>query len=481
MPVLFVLLTCLISGLWNRTLASSETHRLYVNFREVQTSQVETNILHTSDGITPLRKDQEGYFVSNTQLMPISGAYPFITFTPVAKMDNFLPGRFEIRIRFSKDDIIWEDWRPVERSHEIEYSDTLFIGNMLFLDTSFHYFEYMIVFFRDLQSRSPLRLKEFRFDFFSPGRAFDPASQSGTPFGQTPPELIPEAYIDGECPCPLPAYETRTDWNCPDGQDPTTPNPTSTTVTHMIVHHSAGPNSSSNWAAAVLSIWNLHVNTNNWDDIGYNWLIDPNGVIYEGRGGGNNIQGAHFCSKNSGTMGICLMGNYETAEPTPEALESLEKLLAWKSCDSDLKPLGAALHVSSGLVLPHISGHKQGCNTLCPGGNLFEKLPEIRTHTQTILDQCTAVNPIDRLHDVALDIFPNPSSGAFYVLWETARSQEGEIQLVNVSGKVVYRAPVHFIPGKQRLEIATRQLPAGMYALTIRAGEQLISESVMIQ
>lgn len=192
------------------------------------------------------------------------------------------------------------------------------------------------------------------------------------------------------CPCPLPAYLSRTDW-CPDGNCPANPTPAFTVVTHLIVHHSAGPNTSSDWPAVVRAIWDFHVNVNGWADIGYNWLIDPDGNLYEGRG--DNVLGAHFCGTNSGTMGVCMLGNFQETDPSQDALTQLEKLLAWKSCDASIDPLATAFHASSGLNLYRISGHRDGCSTECPGDHLYPLLPQLRQAVRNRIDNICSSQP----------------------------------------------------------------------------------------
>lgn len=192
------------------------------------------------------------------------------------------------------------------------------------------------------------------------------------------------------CPCPLPAYQSRSDW-CPDGSCPADPTPNFTVVTHLIVHHSAGPNSSSDWPAVVRAIWDFHVNVNGWADVGYNWLIDPDGNIYQGRG--DNVLGAHFCGTNAGTMGVCMLGNYQEDDPAQDALFQLEKLLAWKSCEASIDPLATAYHPSSGLNLYRISGHRDGCSTECPGDHLYPLLPQLRQAVRNRIDNLCSSQP----------------------------------------------------------------------------------------
>lgn len=193
------------------------------------------------------------------------------------------------------------------------------------------------------------------------------------------------------CPCPQPVFEDRLDW-CPMGTCPEIASPTFTNESHLIVHHSATSNTSADWAATVRSIWDFHVNTNGWDDVGYNWLIDPNGVLYEGRG--DRVRGAHFCGTNANTMGVCMLGDFTSISPTNAAKATLAELLAWKSCDRALDPLGTSLHNSSGLNLMHISGHRDGCSTACPGNTFYPQLNQMRNDVVAFIDaNCSSLAP----------------------------------------------------------------------------------------
>ncbi|NNE28031.1 MAG: hypothetical protein HKN16_00240, partial [Saprospiraceae bacterium] len=185
------------------------------------------------------------------------------------------------------------------------------------------------------------------------------------------------------CPCPFPGYLDRQAW-CPDNNCPPNPDPVSTSVSHLIVHHSAGTSVSTNWAFIVESIWDFHVNVNGWSDIGYNWLVDPEGIIYEGRG--NGILGAHFCGTNGKTAGFCLLGDFTQWQPEPPALASLTELLAWNTCDRNLDPLGSGFHSSSGEILPRIAGHRDGCATQCPGNAFYPTLPDLRQNVRDQID-----------------------------------------------------------------------------------------------
>jgi N-acetylmuramoyl-L-alanine amidase len=183
-----------------------------------------------------------------------------------------------------------------------------------------------------------------------------------------------------------PPIITRTEWGCPDGQITNHGALSYTTVTHLIVHHTVNDNDSPDWGEVVRSIWNFHVFDRCFADIGYNYMIDPNGVIYEGRSGGDDVQGAHFSGVNAGTMGVGMLGTFTDVEPTRESLFALKVLLAWKCHQLCLDPIATSIHAASMLELETISGHRDGPGTTeCPGERLYFLLPLIRSDVRQIL------------------------------------------------------------------------------------------------
>jgi hypothetical protein len=181
-----------------------------------------------------------------------------------------------------------------------------------------------------------------------------------------------------------PDYISRIDWGSPDG-DKARGTLSYSTVTHLIVHHSADGFTGTDYPAWVRAIWRYHVFNNGWVDFGYNWAIDPGGNLYEGRAGGDNVAGAHFSCQNSGTMGVVMLGTFTNALPTEEAMKTLTRLLAWKAGQREIDPLGRSLHRGMNAVIDHISGHRDGnrlpgsCTvTQCPGDKLYPALAQVR-------------------------------------------------------------------------------------------------------
>jgi hypothetical protein len=159
-----------------------------------------------------------------------------------------------------------------------------------------------------------------------------------------------------------------------------------------LVHHTAGSNSytAAQSASIVRAIELYHVQGNGWNDIGYNFLVDRYGQIFEGRGGGMTraVIGAHAEGFNVGTAGIAVIGDYSSATVTPAARAALVSLLAWRLDLDHVDPLSSVVRVSTGnprypsgtaVTLKAISAHRDVYPTSCPGTSLYAQLPAIRS------------------------------------------------------------------------------------------------------
>jgi hypothetical protein len=147
-----------------------------------------------------------------------------------------------------------------------------------------------------------------------------------------------------------------------------------------IVHHTAGSNDYSRREAAsiVRGVHAYHTVSRGWCDIGYNFLIDRYGTVYEGRAGGirKAVRGAHAGDYNVNTTGISVMGNFDLVGPTRALKHSLVQLIAWR--------LGSAYHGAYGKPFifdgrfSRISGHRDVMQTACPGRHVYSWLPTLR-------------------------------------------------------------------------------------------------------
>ncbi|MFD5573108.1 peptidoglycan recognition protein family protein [Streptomyces cadmiisoli] len=190
---------------------------------------------------------------------------------------------------------------------------------------------------------------------------------------------------------PRPAIVTRRGW----GADETLREKEfsyTKSVKAAFVHHTAtGNNYTCAQAPSVIrGIYRYHVKSMGWRDIGYNFLVDKCGNIYEGRAGGvaKPVMGAHTLGFNSDSMGIAAIGTFNSAGPTSTTVTAVSQLSAWKlglfagnpGGKTYLKSAGGNLYAKGKNVrLNVISGHRDGFSTDCPGALLYGKLGSIRT------------------------------------------------------------------------------------------------------
>jgi hypothetical protein len=143
----------------------------------------------------------------------------------------------------------------------------------------------------------------------------------------------------------------------------------------VIVHHTAGSNSytAAQSAAIVRATQAYHMKARDWCDIGYNFLVDKYGQIFEGRNGGVDrpVRGAHAGNKtvNTYTMGVSMMGTFTSTEPSDALKSAMVKLIGWR--------LGTTFHPATGKYsvggysLNRIAGHRDVVPTACPGAKAY--------------------------------------------------------------------------------------------------------------
>jgi N-acetylmuramoyl-L-alanine amidase len=151
-----------------------------------------------------------------------------------------------------------------------------------------------------------------------------------------------------------------------------------------VVHHTAGSNSYTREqsAAIVRAIQVYHVRANGWNDVGYNFLVDKYGQVFEGRSGGvdRNVIGAHAQGFNTSSTGISVLGNYQGRALPAAAEAALAKVLAWRLDVAHVDPVSTLDWISTGsprfrsgvpVALRAIVGHRDVGFTECPGTGIY--------------------------------------------------------------------------------------------------------------
>ncbi|MFF7792127.1 N-acetylmuramoyl-L-alanine amidase [Streptomyces sp. NPDC007991] len=189
-----------------------------------------------------------------------------------------------------------------------------------------------------------------------------------------------------------PAVTSRAAWGADESlvKDP----PTYTADTQaMFVHHTAGTNdyTCAESASIVRGVFLYHVRSNGWNDIGYHFLVDKCGTVFEGRAGGIDkpVLGAHTYGFNTATSSVSVLGDYGKTTANSAVRESVAKIAAWKLGLYGIDPTGTTVLTAGAdngkfkagqtATLHRISGHRDGYPTECPGQYLYDDLPEIRT------------------------------------------------------------------------------------------------------
>lgn len=227
-----------------------------------------------------------------------------------------------------------------------------------------------------------LRPKDLRTDLIDAG-----ASRADAVLDAT---QVPAATADAATPAP--AVISRAQWGADESLRTGSP-AYSPSIKVGIVHHTASTNTYTpeQAAAQVRSIYAYHTRGQGWSDIGYNFLVDKFGRVYEGRYGGIDraVVGAHSGGFNSNTFGVAALGNYQEATAPPAMKESISRVLAWKLSLNYVDPRGSAVLTSAGggtarypagtsVTVPTVIGHSAVGQTVCPGQNLTSQLGEFR-------------------------------------------------------------------------------------------------------
>ena len=229
----------------------------------------------------------------------------------------------------------------------------------------------------------------------------DDRGSAGAPAGAgaaRPPSAVPAAETDD----PSALVTTREEW----GANPAYLNwrPNYAPADHVIVHHTAGTNdyTPEQSPSIVRGIYYYHAVILGWGDIGYNFLVDKYGQVFEGRYGtldsepGAMVVGGHAYGANTGTMGISMMGNYSSVSPSEIQVERVGQMAGWflgragvaDAYGSSRYTFHATQKYRRGqsIDLDVISAHRDVGYTACPGDAGYSMMDWIRSAAQEQID-----------------------------------------------------------------------------------------------
>lgn len=328
----------------------------------------------------------------------IEADFQFNAIAPHWKENNASEESRKLEIRTSMDNEAWGPWFEVEAVGPLRdddpHPDRQYAETPLFADGQ--YFQYKITLERDstkvpspelydlkinhIDSRKPksVVILEKVKNFFGGKKAY--ASQNH-------PRIITRSQWGSPDPGGLLFKGTSRYWPI-----------SSSPVKQVFLHHTVTPSYQADPSAAVRAIWDFHANTRGWGDIGYNYLIDHQGNVYEGRLGGDNSVGGHVLSYNAGSLGVAMLGCFESTSDVCRNLNggkvpgtsakvqaSLVNLLGNKTASFEINPNTKHVFCNSKnencLNLWTIAGHRDANNTSCPGDLTAQSLKNIRDNT----------------------------------------------------------------------------------------------------
>ncbi|MFI6123619.1 peptidoglycan recognition protein [Streptomyces sp. NPDC051064] len=320
-----------------------------------------------------------------------------------------------------------------------------------------------------------------RLDMVDPVAGAGTAQSGGT---DAEPAAFASAEVEPGPPstAPQPPVVTRAEWGADESINDEGPIYLEGGVIKAVfVHHTTnGTYDCAEAAALVRALHVYHVKTNGWRDLGYNFLVDKCGTIFEGRQGGIDqpVMGAHTYGFNAESTSVAIIGDYTDAGAPNVALEATARVAAYKLGQYGGDPAGSTTLVAGATQknysgrefvagqsysFDQISGHRDGFNTECPGMKLYPQLPTIRT---------LAAGPVQGLKvtSVAGGAFAVDSGyetpGPVSVNWSTTTPSS----LISGFELLVDGASVTTVAGKART--ASTTLVPGSHKVAVKAVHQ---------
>lgn len=317
--------------------------------------------------------------------------HPFSAVGPNWKARVPEGAQVEIFVRFSADGKTWRPWREVHENHGDEKRDKngRMFGGLVVGDTA-QYAQYSVRTSPSPQGEWP-RVSDVTLTYIDasagPTAQYAQAASTGgfQAMGVSRPTIISRAGWGAD-----ESYRFDKQGNEIWGRE-------YLQVTKAVLHDTITANNDPDPARTVRSIYYYHAVTRGWGDIGYNYLIDEQGRIYEGRAGGKNVVAGHALCYNFGTVGIAALGDHAKVEPSNAMLRSFENLIAWQFDMHGIDPQGRGIFMKRNIDpkadLPNILAHIDTSRSTVPCDNthvdpgpyLYNRFDEIRRNVATLM------------------------------------------------------------------------------------------------
>jgi hypothetical protein len=301
-----------------------------------------------------------------------------------------------VEIRVSSDGRDWTRWMEIDAVKSVRDNDpmagTTYMETPIFVTGS--HFQYRVTLQRNSPDEASPKITDMKMTYLDSRKSgIQKATEAVSSLGK-------KVFAANGGP----DIVTRSEWDSPDpngdkfqGDSPYWP-PTYNDTEQVFLHHTVHSNQQSNPEEVVRAIWDYHAKTLGWGDIGYNYLLDHEGAIYEGRYGGDHVRAGHVSDYNKGSMGVAVLGCFQSdnstcqelndgnvTPPTDATLDSLSTLLSWKTTSFEIDPQATHQFCDENgnncLNLPTIAAHRDAGNTTCNGDLFYDKMDNIRQDT----------------------------------------------------------------------------------------------------
>ena len=346
---------------------------LWLEGRDFATGRGERTLLDAG-GLTLAPSATSAVYISP----PLTAPIPFNTVVPQWRGTGLAdPATFRLYLR-TGDPLAEAEWVEVGISDDMTLpGDEVMTGNFHFvpdLRQTHEQLQVRLEFQRPDGAPAP-RLEQLRLTFIDSSGAPTVEEAINRQRALTSPTAVEDQEATADYPKPF--VVSRDVW-CPDViacnySDGLSYYP----VSHLILHHTV--TSGTDPIAVLQAIWRFHTFTRGWGDIGYNYLVDPAGVLYEGHLGGDNVVGTHSGAANRGSMALSMIGDYTSVLPSAAMQESIANLFAWKADQMDIDVYDSSYLPEMEWGLSHLVGHRDVYGTTaCPGDSAHPLLPAIR-------------------------------------------------------------------------------------------------------
>ena len=433
----------------------------------------------------------------------IENEFPFNAVGPHWLVDLPEGSSIDVYIRVSSDGQNWSKWilspedeEPVANFTEAGRPNPFAgdrVGTLVFVNPDNRFVQYRVDFKKSDNSKPFLRRISLNLINSTEGPTIEEIVKSNS-------EIL---ITKSSSSVPKPRIFKRSEW----AARPPKASYQLTTAGHLCFHHTAG---ASEWdvqdwddcAARVRAIQNFHMDTRGWNDIGYNYTICKFGHIFQAREDDNDAHDVHAAHDgfNRGSMGVSSMGYFHppyNQNPTPELLNALYRLFAWKCDERSIDPHGRSLYAAFGAVRDHIYGHREVRATACPGDILFAQKAAIKDSVAQIISDFTT--GVDEASDSSpesfalLQSYPNPfaithdqKATSVRISFHLQRGEQVRLSIYNALGQEIrvldesfLSAGSHIFYWDQKDQMG-RNLSAGLYFYRLKTMARVEQKKLLL-